>query len=90
VTVKIRLTGFETHTRARTLARATSDGALLGEVGVGLLREFAPDRPLRLLGLRVVGLDEEAGPAQRTLRDWPADVLGEAEMWRPRQRRLDD
>jgi nucleotidyltransferase/DNA polymerase involved in DNA repair len=90
VTLKVRLSGFETHTRARTLAAPTAEGALLGAVAVELLREFAPDRPLRLLGVRVTSLVEEDGSSvQATLRDWPADVLGEAEAWEPRQRRLD-
>lgn len=91
VTVKIRLSGFETHTRARTLPRATDDAELLAREAVALLREFAPSRPLRLLGLRLTGLEEPSGRgSQATLKGWPADILGEAAPWSPSQRRLDD
>ena len=90
ITIKIRLTGFETHTRARTLARATTDAEILATTAIDLLREFAPPRAVRLLGLRVTGFAESDGQAQATLRDWPADVLGEADAWQPAQRTLDD
>jgi DNA polymerase-4 len=88
VTVKIRLTGFETHTRARTLARPTDDAETLADVAIDMLHAFAPERAVRLLGLRVTGLAASEG-AQVSLDEWPADVLGEAEPWRPAQRRLD-
>lgn len=89
VTLKVRLQGFETHTRARTLPRPLNDAATLGRVAVELLREFAPARPVRLLGLRVTGLGGETGE-QATMDAWPADLLGETPPWRPRQRRLDE
>ncbi|MFA5861349.1 MAG: DNA polymerase IV [Candidatus Thermoplasmatota archaeon] len=91
ITLKVRLTGFETHTRARTLPRAVADAAPIGEAAISLLREFAPDRAVRLLGVRVTGLDDAEGrDEQAKMERWPADILGEAAPWRPRQRRLED
>jgi DNA polymerase-4 len=62
--IKVRLDDFSTHTRARTLSEATNDLALVRRIARELLREFDPQRPVRLLGVRVAGLDEnEAGSA---------------------------
>jgi DNA polymerase-4 len=63
--IKVRLDDFSTHTRARTLPRAVNDAAEVGAVARELLREFAPPRPVRLLGVRVAGFEhsaEEAAP----------------------------
>ena len=90
LTVKVRVTGFETHTRARTLASATNEGEAFARVALQLLRESPPPRPVRLLGVRLSHLLSPTGPQQRDLRDWPADILGEAEPWVAPQRRLDE
>lgn len=58
--IKVRLDDFSTHTRARTLAEPVSERERVGPVAVELLRRFDPPRPVRLLGVRVAGL-EEAG-----------------------------
>jgi DNA polymerase IV len=57
VGIKVRLDDFSTHTRARTLAEpvATIDRVL--PVALDLLRRFAAPRPVRLLGVRVAGLE---------------------------------
>lgn len=55
VAIKVRLADFSTHTRARTLRAAVNAPADVEEVARELLREFAPDRPVRLLGVRVAG-----------------------------------
>jgi DNA polymerase-4 len=55
--IKIRLDDFSTHTRARTLPQAVSDGGRVGAVALELLRRFAPPRPVRLIGVRVAGLE---------------------------------
>jgi len=57
VGIKVRLDDFSTHTRARTLREATNDAAVVGSVAGELLRRFDPRRPVRLLGVRVAGLD---------------------------------
>ena len=56
--IKIRLDDFSTHTRARSLEQATNDGDTVATVALELLRAFEPSRPVRLLGVRVAGLDE--------------------------------
>jgi DNA polymerase IV len=63
--IKVRLDDFSTHTRARTIAEPTNEVDTVLSVAADLLREFAPPRPVRLLGVRVAGLDEpheERGP----------------------------
>jgi DNA polymerase-4 len=58
VGIKIRLDDFSTHTRARTLPGAIASADSIGPVAMELLRRFAPARPVRLLGVRVAGLQE--------------------------------
>jgi len=63
--IKVRLDDFSTHTRARTIAEPTNEVETVLSVATDLLREFDPPRPVRLLGVRVAGLDEpheERGP----------------------------
>jgi DNA polymerase IV len=65
--IKVRLDDFSTHTRARSLQRGVNDLATVRGVATELLRALDPPRPVRLLGVRVAGLDEEErrdqGPA---------------------------
>jgi DNA polymerase IV len=61
--IKVRLDDFSTHTRARSLAEPTNDVAVVRRVARQLLREFDPPRPVRLLGVRVAGLDDGVTPA---------------------------
>jgi DNA polymerase-4 len=64
IAIKVRLDDFSTVTRARTIAQATNDSATVSELAVALLREYAPPRPVRLLGVRVAAFeDAEAPPA---------------------------
>ena len=60
VGIKVRLDDFSTHTRAKTLPAAVNETERVGEVARDLLRDFAPSRPVRLLGVRVAGLDGAA------------------------------
>jgi DNA polymerase-4 len=57
--IKVRLDDFSTHTRARTRPEPTNDVDVVTAVAGDLLRDFDPPRPVRLLGVRVAGLDEE-------------------------------
>lgn len=54
--IKVRLDDFSTHTRARTLSGPVAAPEQVGPVAVELLRRFGPSRPVRLLGVRVAGL----------------------------------
>ncbi|MEA2660964.1 MAG: polymerase, partial [Chloroflexota bacterium] len=56
--IKVRLDDFSTHTRARSRAEPTNDVTVVRAVALDLLREFDPPRPVRLIGVRVAGLDE--------------------------------
>jgi DNA polymerase IV len=72
VTVKMRFSDFRTTTRALTLTVATDDSDALSEAAAALMRRWwAPEsRPLRLLGLRVSGLELAPGLRQLPLPDF--------------------
>ena len=64
--IKVRLDDFSTHTRARTIGQAVNDATAILPVASELLAAaLEPERPVRLLGVRVAGLDaaEAAGPS---------------------------
>jgi DNA polymerase-4 len=67
--IKVRLDDFSTHTRARTLPEAVSSTDQIWPVALDLLRRFAPPRPVRLIGVRVAGLEplRASGELQLTL-----------------------
>jgi DNA polymerase-4 len=70
VAIKVRLDDWTTVTRARTLAAATHDHATVARVAGELLNEYAPARPVRLLGVRVAGFARPvagAGPTPAPL-----------------------
>jgi DNA polymerase-4 len=60
--IKVRLDDFTTHTRARTIGEPTADPGQIREVARRLLEEFDPQRPVRLLCVRVAGLDRQEAP----------------------------
>jgi DNA polymerase-4 len=62
--IKVRLDDWTTVTRAHTVAEPTCDVHLVSEVALRLLREYAPARPVRLLGVRVAGLGSAAARSQ--------------------------
>jgi DNA polymerase-4 len=66
--IKVRLDDFSTHTRARTLSEAVASADRVGPVALELLRRFAPARPVRLLGVRVAGLELGDGDADEQLK----------------------
>jgi len=59
--IKVRLDDFSTHTRARTLRAPVAAAEQVWPVALELLRRFAPSRPVRLLGVRVAGLEQGEG-----------------------------
>src|ERR1700760_2572013 len=61
--IKVRLDDFSTHTRARTLAEPVASIDRVLPVALDLLRRFAAPRPVRLLGVRVAGLETAAATA---------------------------
>ncbi|HXA55358.1 MAG TPA: DNA polymerase IV [Solirubrobacteraceae bacterium] len=76
--IKVRLDDFTTVTRAHTLAEPTCDPRLVNSIAQRLLREYAPPRPVRLLGVRVAGLEKQGTDAdsregKRSSSQTPAD-----------------
>ena len=67
--IKVRLDDFTTATRARTIDAPTSDVEQVTAVALGLLAEYAPPRPVRLLGVRVAGLETTGTTAVRDPHD---------------------
>jgi DNA polymerase-4 len=70
IAIKVRLDDWTTVTRARTISVATNDEAVVRQTALDLLREYAPARPVRLLGVRVASLEhpgDEAHAGQLTL-----------------------
>ncbi len=60
VGIKVRTDDFQIHTRARTLSTPVSSVEALWPVARDLLRALDPPRPVRLLGVRVAGMEEPA------------------------------
>jgi len=71
--IKVRLDDFTTHTRARSLPAPVGDAGTVLPVARELLRRLDPSRPVRLLGVRVAGLDEDLRPS-------PAGDEGQLEL----------
>jgi DNA polymerase-4 len=70
IAIKVRLDDWTTVTRARTIATPVNDTATVAAVALELLREYAPARPVRLLGVRVasfVSEEDRAGDGQLAL-----------------------
>jgi DNA polymerase IV len=59
VGIKVRLDDWTNATRSHTLDAPTNDPAVVKPVALRLLREYAPSRPVRLLGVRVAGFEHE-------------------------------
>jgi DNA polymerase-4 len=57
IAIKVRLDDFTTVTRARTLPAPTCEPEVVTALALALLEQYSPTRPVRLLGVRVAGLD---------------------------------
>jgi DNA polymerase-4 len=55
--IKVRLDDWTNVSRSHTVDQPTSDPALVGPVALDLLRAYDPQRPVRLLGVRVAGFE---------------------------------
>ena len=63
--IKVRTDNFATFTRVRSIKEFTNDAETIRRVALDLLRENLPERPIRLLGVRVASFEDEA-PASST------------------------
>jgi DNA polymerase IV len=73
--IKVRLDDWTNVTRSHTLDEPTSDPAVVGTVALDLLRAYDPQRPVRLLGVRVAGFGGEAAEAPAAEEDGERDQL---------------
>jgi len=69
--IKVRLDDWTNVSRSQTLGEPTNDPALIGSVALDLLRAYDPQRPVRLLGVRVAGF--EAGDAEAEAEPEPTE-----------------
>jgi DNA polymerase-4 len=73
IAIKVRLDDWTTVTRARTLQMATNAGEVVTATALELLREYAPARPVRLLGVRVASLEHPGDEAHAGQLRLPID-----------------
>jgi DNA polymerase-4 len=76
--IKVRLDDWTTATRVRTIDRFANDLPTVTEVALELLREYAPPRPVRLVGVRVASFEGSQGsdaPSARRSRRVPPEQL---------------
>ena len=69
VGIKVRYDDFSTVTRARSVAAPVNELDSVWPIALELLRRLDPPRPVRLIGVRVAGLDEDSAALA------PADQL---------------
>jgi DNA polymerase-4 len=58
--IKVRLDDWTNVSRSHTVEEPTSDPAVVGPVALDLLRAYDPQRPVRLLGVRVASFENDA------------------------------
>jgi len=63
VAVKVRFNDFETHTREKTLSGATDAPERIRQAAFACLGRFSLEKPVRLVGVRLSGLEKAGGPA---------------------------
>jgi len=69
VGIKVRYDDFSTVTRARSVAAPVNELQSVWPIALELLRRLDPPRPVRLIGVRVAGLDDDGAALA------PADQL---------------
>jgi DNA polymerase-4 len=63
--IKVRLDDWTNVTRSQTVEEPTNDPAVVAPLALELLRAYDPQRPVRLLGVRVAGFgDDDGTPAE--------------------------
>jgi DNA polymerase-4 len=65
--IKIRLDDWTNVTRSHTVERPTNDLGVVGPVALDLLRAYDPQRPVRLLGVRLAGFESGEAPAPEAI-----------------------
>ena len=67
IRIKVRLDDWTTVTRAKTIGSPTNDYETIVKVATLLLREYDPQRPVRLIGVGVSGFASLDEPSQLSL-----------------------
>jgi DNA polymerase-4 len=62
--IKVRLDDWTNVSRSHTVEEPTKDPAVVAPVALDLLRAYDPQRPVRLLGVRVASFEHDAGAAE--------------------------
>ena len=62
--IKVRLDDWTNATRSHTVEKPTNDPEVVGPVALDLLRAYDPQRPVRLLGVRVASFESDKTPAE--------------------------
>jgi DNA polymerase IV len=58
--IKVRLDDWTNVSRSHTVEHPTNDPTLVGPIALDLLRAYDPQRPVRLLGVRIAGFGGDA------------------------------
>jgi DNA polymerase IV len=58
--IKVRLDDWTNVSRSQTVVTPTNDPAVVTPIALDLLRAYDPQRPVRLIGVRLAGFDHEA------------------------------
>ncbi|TMK56860.1 MAG: DNA polymerase IV [Actinobacteria bacterium] len=62
--IKVRLDDWTNATRSHTVEKPTNDPEVVGPVALELLRAYDPQRPVRLLGVRVASFEKNEAKAE--------------------------
>jgi DNA polymerase-4 len=62
--IKVRLDDWTNVTRSHTVEAPTNDPNVVGPVALDLLRAYDPQRPVRLLGVRLASFEHDSGAAE--------------------------
>ncbi|HPA71631.1 MAG TPA: DNA polymerase IV [Spirochaetota bacterium] len=89
ITLKIRLEGFETFTRSRTLDRAVSDMFSIRDTALELFRRFdRAGKRVRLAGVKISNLERAGGDECEQLELFPGG--GQDEETQPRKEKIEE
>ena len=72
--IKVRLDDWTNVSRSHTVEEPTNDPAVVGPVALDLLRAYDPQRPVRLLGVRVASFENDADAARPSRPPEPAQA----------------
>jgi DNA polymerase IV len=69
--IKVRLDDWTNVSRSHTVEEPTNDPAVVAPVALDLLRAYDPQRPVRLLGVRLASFERETAAGPASVEDEP-------------------